>query len=322
MIMRKLPLVPLVLLLTACATTEPQKGEFDLAYEKEQQAKRDRLRMQRLVPKAIGEVLLDLNTLLWDYFEARKAPGNARVESHIVVVRKALRQTVAVNFARIVIAAEDPEYGSNRAVALAALGFAERREQRAQALTPLLNGLNSPEQKLVSNACLGLGELKDSRTPPTILADLLLDTTKDKTTRLNACWALTQLHEGYSGAESKQLLAVWLRILRKPDQEKLVDPEILTPVVRGLGLFRNPDHARVVEPFTTHPIPSVRRNAAIALGRMGNQKSHTVLLRMLGPAEKNANVRLAARKALQALAGNIDGGYDVQKWKRLFARTK
>lgn len=100
------------------------------------------------------------------------------------------------------------------------------------------------------------------------------------------------------------------------------DPEILTPVVRAVGLFRNPDHARFVEPLTRHRTPSVRMNAAIALGRMGNQASHKVLLKLIQPAETNPNVRLAARKALQALAGNIDAGYDVEMWKSLFARQK
>ncbi len=89
-----------------------------------------------------------------------------------------------------------------------------------------------------------------------------------------------------------------------------------------LGLYRNPDHAQFMEPFTKHQTPTIRRNAAIALGRMGNQESHKVLLKMIGQRESNLNVRLAARKALQALAGNMDGGYDVEKWKTLFARRK
>jgi HEAT repeats len=326
-IMTKLLLVPLVLL-PACAATEtgPGKGERDPAYEKERQARWDRRRKKRLTPEPIGKVLLDINVLLNDYFQARKAPGNTRVETHIVSVRKAMQDIVTINFRRVVIAAEDPEYGQNRGVALVALGFAEEKTQRDQALLPLLNAVGSKEQAIVSNACLGLGELKDNRTPPTMLIDLLMDPKRDKITRLNACWALTQLQGFYAPKEKNQLLLAWLQILHNADKparpEDRVDPEILTSVVRAVGLFRNPDHARFMEPFCMHETPSVRMNAAIALGRMGNQESHKVLLKLILPAETNANVRLAARKALQALAGNTDGGYDVEKWKSIFTRQK
>ena len=124
MIMKKLLLVPLVLLPAACATTPgAEDGTRDLAYEEAQQAKWNRIRRSRLVPKEIGRVLLDANNLLRDYFESRKAQGNTRVESHIVSTRKALQQLVAANFARIVLAAEDSSYGQNRTVALTSLGF-------------------------------------------------------------------------------------------------------------------------------------------------------------------------------------------------------
>jgi hypothetical protein len=330
--MKKLPLlVPLVLvvLVSACSTTETtpeEKGVRDPAYEKERQARWDRRRKKRRMPEEIGKVLLDANLLLNDYFQSRKAPGNTRVETHIVSVRKALQEIVAVNFRRLVIAAEDPTYGQNQAVALAALGFAEEKGQRDQALLPLLNGVGATNQAMVANACLGIGELKDNRTPPGVLVDLLLDHKRDKTTRMNACWALTQLQGVYAHKEKEQLLAVWLQILRRAEKpakpEDRVDPEILSPVVRAVGLYRNPDHAQLMESYLTHHTPSIRMNAAIALGRMGNQDSRKALYKLIQPSEKNPNVRLAARKALQALAGNVDGGYDVEVWKSLFARQK
>lgn len=327
--MRKLLLLALlpVLPAAACTTSSPSaEGVRDPAYEKERQARWDRRRKKRLQPESVGKVLLDANVLLNDYFQARKAPGNTRVEAHIVSVRKALQELVTVNFRRLMIAAEDPEYRQNRAVALAALGFAQDKEQRDQALLPLLNGVSAKDQAMVANACLGLGELKDGRTPPGVLTDLLVDPKRDKTSRLNACWALTQLQQDYAPKEKAELLSIWLLILRQANApqkpEDRVDPAILTPVLRAVGLYRSPDHARYAEPFCEHQTPSVRRNAAIALGRMGNQSSQKALLKMILPAETNANVRLAARKALQALAGSMDGGYDVEKWKRIFARQK
>lgn len=319
----------LVALVPACSTTgtaSQEKGVRDPAFEKEFQAQWDRRRAKWRKPEEIGKVLLDANLLLNDYFQSRKAPGNTRVETHIVSVRKALQEIVAVNFRRLLIAAEDPTYGQNRAVALAALGFAEEKDQRDQALLPLLNGTGATNQAMVSNACLGLGELKDNRTPPGVLVDLLLDHKRDKTTRMDACWALTQLQGVYAHAQREQLLGVWLQILHKSEKpakpEDRMDPEILSPVVRAVGLYRNPDHAQLMESYLAHQTPGIRMNAAIALGRMGNQDSREALFKLIQPSEKNPNVRLAARKALQALAGNVDGGYDVEVWKSLFARQK
>ena len=129
MIMKNLLLVPLALLPAACATSSAAAdGTRDPAYEKAQRDKwnryrtgrlnaQDRVRRGRLMPQEIGRVLLDCDALLRDYFESRKAPGNTRVESFIVSVRKALWQLVAANFPRIMIAAEDTKYGQNRAVA-------------------------------------------------------------------------------------------------------------------------------------------------------------------------------------------------------------
>jgi hypothetical protein len=66
----------------------------------------------------------------------------------------------------------------------------------------------------------------------------------------------------------------------------------------------------------------VRINAAIALGRMNAQNQYEKLLELLSPAETVPNVRLAARKALQALAGGTDHGYEVELWRREFDRSR
>jgi HEAT repeat protein len=90
----------------------------------------------------------------------------------------------------------------------------------------------------------------------------------------------------------------------------------------GLGLLRNPEHLERVVRFLTHPEAMVRMSAAIALGRIGNPAAVEPLLTLLGSTEANENVRLAARKALQALAGDIDCGYDVAEWRKAFQRKK
>ena len=60
--------------------------------------------------------------------------------------------------------------------------------------------------------------------------------------------------------------------------------------------------------------------AARALGRMNAQEHWRDLLALLKPAESVQNVRLHARKALAALAGNKDYGYDLAAWRKVFDR--
>jgi hypothetical protein len=60
--------------------------------------------------------------------------------------------------------------------------------------------------------------------------------------------------------------------------------------------------------------------AALALGRMNAQGSWKKLLELLGPQETVQNVRLVARKALAALAGGVDHGYDIDAWRKTFDR--
>ena len=83
---------------------------------------------------------------------------------------------------------------------------------------------------------------------------------------------------------------------------------------------RDPERTDVVVKFASQPKPKIREATAIALGRMKNQETYAVLLTLLGVAEPNQNVRLAARKGLQALAGNVDAGYDVDEWRKVFDR--
>mgnify|MGYP003503310244 CR=1 FL=1 len=64
----------------------------------------------------------------------------------------------------------------------------------------------------------------------------------------------------------------------------------------------------------------MRVAAAIAMGRMKSDSSIPVLLTLLGPGETNDNARLAARKALQTLAGGIDRQYDVAAWRKVLDR--
>ena len=121
-----------------------------------------------------------------------------------------------------------------------------------------------------------------------------------------------------SVVDTSDILEFWKTTLDRPIAQ--TDPGILVSAVRGMGLSRDPELAGHVEKYVSDPTPQVRMAAAIALGRMQNEATHESLLLLLGPGETNANVRLAARKALQALAGGTDRGYSVDQWRKVFER--
>ena len=118
------------------------------------------------------------------------------------------------------------------------------------------------------------------------------------------------------GLDLERLRAGIARVLADP--EAGTEPWILIQALRGLGRLRNGEHAPAAVPYLTHPTPMVRLAAAVSLGYLRNRDVNEALIARLGPVETNANVRLAVRKALQALAGGIDRGYDVKEWRRVF----
>ncbi|MCK5945052.1 MAG: HEAT repeat domain-containing protein, partial [Planctomycetes bacterium] len=90
--------------------------------------------------------------------------------------------------------------------------------------------------------------------------------------------------------------------------------------IRGLGLNGDATHADLIAPLLRHPVPRIRMSSALALGRMNAQQHWQDLLKLLEPQETVQNVRVHARKALAALAGNKDYGYDLAAWRKVFER--
>ena len=97
-------------------------------------------------------------------------------------------------------------------------------------------------------------------------------------------------------------------------------PGVLVTAARGLGLAGDAANAALVAPLLKHPVPRIRMASALALGRMNAQEHWRELLALIEPAESVQNVRLHARKALAALAGNKDYGYDLAAWRKVFDR--
>ena len=224
-----------------------------------------------------------------------------------------LRSTVEKHFHRLLTTAEARDAPGNRAIALAALGFSGRPE----AMDPMLNGARDDNSEVAIAALFGLAVAEEPGTPPGVLGEIMNDAKKTAEVRRNASLALMKLQE--KSYAPNEIMPLWEAVLEKPlDGE---DSGIQVHALRGIGLNRNTTHARLAEKFASHPHPKLRVAAAIAMGRLNNQSSVPTLLTMLGPGETNDNARLAARKALQALAGGIDRQYDVAAWRKAFDRS-
>ena len=224
-----------------------------------------------------------------------------------------LRNTVEKHFTRLLSTAENRELTAQRPIALAALGFSGRPE----AIDPLLNGARDDNAEIAVASLFGLAVSDDPKIPPALLGEIMNNPKKPVEVRRNASLALLKLQERAYSPSS--IMPLWEGVLEKPlDAE---DSGIQVHALRGLGLNRNTLHAHLVEKFASHPQPMLRVAAAIAMGRMKNESSVPTLLTLLATSETNDNVRLAARKALQALAGGVDRQYDVGEWRKVFDRS-
>jgi HEAT repeat protein len=111
---------------------------------------------------------------------------------------------------------------------------------------------------------------------------------------------------------------IWLRFVANRDT---LPAGVMVNAARGLGITRDKAHAAALVPVLKHATPRVRMAAAVALGRMNAQDQWRELLELIGPAETVPNVRLAASKALAALAGGANHEYDVTAWRKTFERS-
>jgi hypothetical protein len=261
-----------------------------------------------------GRLLISLDQVLDRYLQYMLVGDPAGEGKNASKLRSYLEKTATEHFETLVHELDRPEFPRNRAIAAGAIGFSKN----PLALDPLLNALNATEPDVLSNATFGLGILADARTPPELLARVIESSSQSSEIRGGAAWSMLQIQETVADAEP--YLAIWARVLGGGLEAN--PPEVLVSAVRGLGLSRDAKYRGVVEPFVSHPTPLVRAAAAVALGRFRDREALPALIALIGPAESNQNVRLASRKALQALAGGEDHGYDVEEWKRAFQRDR
>ena len=308
--MRYLALICVPAALAAACSSAPSAPDPEVEQQFREIERRNREIEERMA--MLPRVLNDLDKALDKYAEAEMSSGNQRADDLASTLAKFITEMSQKHFHELVAAADQVDYPRNRAIAVAALGFSGRPE----ALDPLLNAAADENPEVASNAVFGLGILGDTRTPPSAIAAVMNNAELPETMRTGAAWALYKLQLALY--EPTKVKPIWIAVLQEPLEN--TDPGVLVSALRGIGLLRDPEVVNVVAKYVSHPMPMVRQVTAISLGRIGSDQAVPVLLTLIGPSESNENVRLAGRKALQALAGGIDRGYDVVEWKKVFDR--
>ena len=296
---------------------------IEQASRRKQLAREETLARQNSLP----QVMLDLDRALDEYFKTVLKGSDDRAIGRKLTLKKIIWEKTQENFAALVAKANNPEDSGHRGIALVALGFAgspevvvneTKQSYVERALDPLVTALSDEDEWIVNQTLHGLGLLSARYTPVGNIGDILEDDESTLSLKRAASWSLMVMQENLPPAERREILPIWLRVLSKPIGD--VEPEVAVQSLHALGQFRRAQDASVAEPYCDHPTPLVRARAAIALGMMKNQDSHKKLIELIKPSETNSNVRLASRKALAALAGGTDKGYDVVEWVKLFQR--
>ncbi len=316
---RSLPpliLALLSLLLHACAGADPEAptGTYDASLEAAERAKRE----STGIPKEDAALLLQIDQAMDSYVSALSNTGAPTWDTKRERLERLLRQLVSGNPAgantrKLIALASDGTDPFYQGIALAALGFADSGD----VMPVILQGAQLSDPDLVDRAVLGLALLADPRTPPGVVAAVMNDERHPEAGRINAAWALVTLQK--KSLHAAEIVPLWRRML---DGGGDVHPLLLANALRGLGIARDPADAELAARFLTHPTPRVRMMAAAALGFMNAQGQVEKLLLLLAPSETTPNVRLAARMALRELAGGVDRGYDVERWRQEFQRTR
>ncbi len=307
--------------LAACASGPADRGGiYDPALEETVRAQRAAMAEAEAKLGDFNMVLLNLDKSIDKFVEATARNDFQRADRLAHSLEDYLRKTVTKHIDALIVTADDrtENSGANRARAVGALGFYVPGEDgpARDVLNPLLNAARDGDDAVITNAVFSLGMLGDPDTPIDVLAGILEDQQRPAKMRIGAAWSLLRLQRNL--LEPRAVAPVWMRLLTQAEHDP--EPWVIIQSLRGLGKLRNSAHAEIPTDYLTHPTPLVRQAAAIALGYMGNSEASEPLIARLGPEESNANVRLTIRKALQALAGGTDRGYDQKEWRRVFAQ--
>lgn len=315
----------LVLPLTSCVGGMSLRTESDPERVKQEQARISKDKERR----RFEQVLIKLDQGMESYAMALANQGDPRADKQAEKLKTYLRglalgdeampagaersaYAIGDNLRLLRGLAADSSEPRQQGIALAALGFSEQRE----VTDVILQGTMSEDPEIVDKAVFGLAVLRSPTTLPGPLAAVIENVRHPEDGRVQAAWALYRVQT--VSAKPAEIMNYWRRYLTT--EKELVPSGVLVTAVRGLGLSGGPEDADLVAPMLQHPVPRLRMAAAIALGRMNAQRHWRDLIALIEPSETVQNVRLHARKALAALAGNKDYGYDLAAWRKVFDR--
>lgn len=321
-----LSLVP-ALAFPACSSGPSLRTEADpeLVQKEQERVAKDSSR------RRFEQVVIKLDQAMESYALALANQGDPRADKQADQLEKYLRDLVLDN--KAIPAGADPndyEIGENlrllrglaadtteprqQGIALAALGFSGRHE----VANLIEQGTMSDNPDIVDKAVFGLAVLRAPATLPGPLAAVVENASHPEDGRVQAAWSLYRIQT--VSTKPAEIVKYWQRFLGS--EKDRMPPGVLVTAVRGLGLTGDDAYAALVAPMLRHPVPRLRMAAALALGRMNAQEHWRELLALMEPAESVQNVRLHARKALAALAGNKDYGYDLAAWRKVFDRGR
>lgn len=315
----------LALPFAACSSTPTLRTEADPTLEK---LEKDRVASDKS-RRRFEQVLVKLDQAMESYAMALANQGDPRADKQADKIAKYLQDLVLENEA--IPMGADPnayEIGANlrllrgvaadsseprqQGIALAALGFSGRHD----VANLIEQGTMSDDPDIVDKAVFGLAILRAPNTLPGPLAAIVENDKHPEDGRVQAAWALYRVQTATTNPD--EIVQYWRRFLTT--EKNRMPAGVQVTAVRGLGLTGDPKNADLVAPLLRHPVPRLRMASALALGRMNAQDHWEDLLRLLEPSESVQNVRLHARKALAALAGNKDYGYDLAAWRKVFDR--
>jgi hypothetical protein len=156
------PLLLMTGLLAACSSSPDTGPDRSIEDAQLEQARKTQETLDEQKRDEFKKALLNLDKLLSDYVGARWNAGNQKADNMASILQSAIRDMATRHYDLVRQTALQADLPDNRAIALAAIGFAKYPEG---ALEALLNGLRDESPRVVAARC-SPRELRDSKTPP------------------------------------------------------------------------------------------------------------------------------------------------------------
>jgi len=296
-------LAALCLLLGSCSTTDDQTdASADEDFRPLGPASR--------AGDSIGKYLTDLSTSIRAWNEKTLTAADTKERRKQALLEINIRERVT-NRHMDILAELETGPDANRVIAAAALGFSDDPAD----LSPLIAALDDPNEKVVSNALLGLGVLELPQTPLFRIGELMRYSPNPKTRWSAADCALTLIA---AGADSDGIL--------EPARAGLTDAE--EPMVRTqsaliLCLIGDTESIDALGNLLFDEIPLVSNSAAKSLTHLGKNNDEAIgdaaraLLRAM--EEGDRDLRLRVHPSLVKLSGH-DYELDAELWKEWVER--